>query len=196
MSARFRPYTHAVRDRKGGLLSRKGSQAFEGRVGAGIGLVAPQEEGREAPEPSTDWNTTVDATGDAVPPLQVTFHQARRSDSHLSIIRRKAAHLRKHCRQVMGCHVWVQGPDRHHRKGRSYRVRLAVALPGQSVVVEHQPPDQDGHGWAGMRQAIDGAFRVAQQRLDERTDRRTRRRNHRGKEGRGRPVEFSPSTEE
>jgi hypothetical protein len=176
MSARFRPYTHAVRDRKGELTSRKAGQS-EGRAGVGLGLVAPQEPSREEPAPPTEGDTIVSASTDVVPPLQVTFHQARRSDSHVSIIRRKAAHLRKHCRQVMGCHVWIKGPDRHHRKGRSYRVRLAVNLPGENVIVEHQPPDQDGHGWIGMRQAIDGAFRVAQQRLDERTDRRKRRRS-------------------
>jgi hypothetical protein len=37
------------------------------------------------------------------------------------------------------CHVVILAPHRHHRRGRHYAIQLEVGVPGERLVINHEP---------------------------------------------------------
>lgn len=56
-----------------------------------------------------------------------------------SHIREKADKLDLFYDRITGCRVTVESPHRHHRKGKRYRVRIDITMPGGEVVVNRAP---------------------------------------------------------
>lgn len=54
-------------------------------------------------------------------------------------IREKAAKLNSFYDRIMGCRVSVEAPHRHHRKGKRYRVRIDITVPGGELVINRAP---------------------------------------------------------
>jgi ribosome-associated translation inhibitor RaiA len=75
-------------------------------------------------------------------PIRVTFQGLPPSDALEAAIRDEAAALERYFDRITSCHVTMSEPHRHQHKGRLYRVRIHLAVPGDELVVdrEHRNP--------------------------------------------------------
>jgi len=71
--------------------------------------------------------------------LQITFKNMKPSESIEAYIRARAAKLESFCKQLIGCHVAVEVPHRHHTKGSPFHVRIDLTVPGGEIVVKREP---------------------------------------------------------
>jgi ribosomal subunit interface protein len=93
-------------------------------------------------------------------PLTIAAHDLELDEPIEAVIREKATKLEKFNGRVIGCHVTVQGPPKHHRNGGSYEVRIDLTVPGHEYVINQKAaPD--------LNQAIRDAFDAARRKLDE-----------------------------
>ena len=67
-------------------------------------------------------------------PLQIKFLNMRRLVSLEREIAVRVEELRALHGRVVGCHVSVELPHRHHQSGNAVEVRISLALPGELVV--------------------------------------------------------------
>jgi cold shock CspA family protein/ribosome-associated translation inhibitor RaiA len=58
-------------------------------------------------------------------------------------IREKAAKLDSYYDRILGCHVVVEAPHRHHHKGKAYLVRIDLTVPGGELVINRVPKRLD-----------------------------------------------------
>lgn len=72
-------------------------------------------------------------------PLQITFRNMRPSASVEEWIRAEADKLEDFYSRVMACHVTIEMPHRHHRKGTPYHIRIDLTVPGEEIVVKREP---------------------------------------------------------
>jgi len=92
-------------------------------------------------------------------------------------IRSRAAWLESFYAGIVGCRVVLEVPHRHRQRKRPLHIRIEVSLPGEDVVVSHQPT-LDLTAWSMLRKgveldgrhkdahvAIHEAFDVARRRL-------------------------------
>ena len=98
-------------------------------------------------------------------PVQVTFKNMDPAPAVEAKIREKAAKLDRFYDRIMGCHVVVEAPHRHHRKGRAYRVRIVLTVPGRDVEVTREGPENPAH--ADILVAVRDAFDAAKRRLQD-----------------------------
>src|ERR1051325_8733125 len=128
-------------------------------------------------------------------PVQITFRNMPPSEMIERNIRRKADKLQQFYDQIIGCRVVVETPYRHHRKGKSFVVRIDLALPGKELVINntaqalkttksaesaqtgneraetHEPSKQRAHEDAYV--AIRDAFNAAARKLQDYARRRS-----------------------
>lgn len=57
-------------------------------------------------------------------------------------IRERFEKLRTRCPSITGGRVTIAPVEKHHRDGNRYQVSIHVSLPGETVIVEHQPRQQ------------------------------------------------------
>ena len=67
-------------------------------------------------------------------PIQIKFLNMRRLASLEKEIAVRVEELRALHGRIVGCHVSVELPHRHHQSGNAVEVRIALALPGELVV--------------------------------------------------------------
>jgi ribosomal subunit interface protein len=96
-------------------------------------------------------------------PLTITAHDVTLPESIEAAIREKTAKLDKVNGRLIGCHVTVEGPGRHHRNGGPYKVRIDISVPGSELVI-NQKESTD------LPLAIREAFDAARRRLEEHRD--------------------------
>ena len=94
-------------------------------------------------------------------PLTIAAHDITLPESIEAVIREKATKLEKFNGRVIGCHVTVEGPGRHHRNGGLFNVRIDLTVPGNELVVNNQAA-------AELPVAIRDAFDAARRQLEER----------------------------
>jgi cold shock CspA family protein len=75
-------------------------------------------------------------------PVQVTFRNFPPSE-HVeeleTLIRERADHLGTYYPDIMGCRIVLDVPHRHRRDGNHYHVRIDLTVPGDEIVVKHEP---------------------------------------------------------
>jgi len=100
-------------------------------------------------------------------PLQVSYHHVSPSEALEAVIRTKAAELESFYGRITGCHVAIERPGEHHRKGKGahYRVRIEVTVPGQALVVGRDPISTRAHEDAFL--AVNQAFHAMRRRLQD-----------------------------
>jgi hypothetical protein len=54
-------------------------------------------------------------------------------------IRARARWLERFYPDLVGCHVLLETPHRHRKRGRPLHVRIQLVLPGEDLVVDHEP---------------------------------------------------------
>jgi len=72
-------------------------------------------------------------------PLQITFRNMAPSAAIEKRISEKAAKLQLFCNRIVSCRVTVEAPHRHHRKGKSYEIRIELTVPGGELLIRHTP---------------------------------------------------------
>jgi ribosomal subunit interface protein len=108
-------------------------------------------------------------------PLQITQHNLSLSDVAEQRIRSQVAKLEQFCGRIISCHVTVDAPHHHKHKGECYDVKITIAVPGEELVIRHEP-DED------LYVAIRDAFDAARRKLQEHVERRSgEARLHAGK---------------
>lgn len=98
-------------------------------------------------------------------PLEISFRNMDRSASVEDRVRERAEKLETYFGRINSCRVVVEAPQRRHRKGRLYRVRIEVGVPGKDVVVSRHP--QDNHTHEDVYVAVRDAFDAAQRQLED-----------------------------
>jgi cold shock CspA family protein/ribosome-associated translation inhibitor RaiA len=68
-------------------------------------------------------------------PLQITFRNMPPSAAIEDAIREKAAKMESYYDHIVGCHVVIEAPHRHHHKGKAYLVRIDLKVPGGELVI-------------------------------------------------------------
>ena len=71
-------------------------------------------------------------------PIQIKFLNMRRLPSIEREIAERVEELRALHGHVVGCHVSVELPHKHHQSGNAVEVRIALALPGELVVTRKE----------------------------------------------------------
>ena len=99
-------------------------------------------------------------------PLQITFHNLPPSEALSEWIRRKAAKVEERYPRLTGCKVAVEDPNHHHRrgKGRHFRIRVELLVPGEVLVADRGSPAIVAHEDAYL--AVTKAFDAACRQLD------------------------------
>ncbi|MGZ9148026.1 MAG: HPF/RaiA family ribosome-associated protein, partial [Candidatus Deferrimicrobiaceae bacterium] len=69
---------------------------------------------------------------------RITFHGFSASPTLKALIERQIGDLERYHPRVTGCHVTVEVPHRRQRKGRVWHVKVAVAVPGNEIVVRRE----------------------------------------------------------
>ena len=98
-------------------------------------------------------------------PLQITFRDMEPSEAIEAKIREKTVKLDTVYDRIMGCHVVVQAPHRHHHKGKLYQVHIDLTVPQGELVVSREPKDDHTH--EDVYVAIRDAFRAAERQLED-----------------------------
>ena len=112
-------------------------------------------------------------------PIQITFRNMGVSPALDQEIRSRATWLETFYPEIIGCRVVLSVAHRHRRRGRPLHVRIELSLPGEDVIVNHEPSlnltarpaphkgeEVDGrHKDAHV--AIHEAFDVARRRLED-----------------------------
>jgi hypothetical protein len=69
----------------------------------------------------------------------ITYRNAPPSDWLNADIQKHVARLRTYCADLQSCRVLVEIPHRHHEQGNRFRVRIDLIVPGDKIVVGHEP---------------------------------------------------------
>ena len=111
--------------------------------------------------------------------VQISFLNMRGSPALEAEVRSRAAWLDSFHPGIVGCRVVLEMPHRHRRRGRPFHVRIELSLPGEDVVVNHEPAletsarstsrksdERDGRH-KDEQVAIHEAFDAARRRLED-----------------------------
>jgi ribosomal subunit interface protein len=96
-------------------------------------------------------------------PVQITFRDMAPSSAVAAHVERRASKFEVLFERILDCHVVVEVPHRHNRKGKKYHVRIDMHVPGKELVVTRNPDDLKEDLYA----AIDEAFNDAERVLEE-----------------------------
>ena len=111
--------------------------------------------------------------------VQITFHNMNGSRPLEDDIRSRVAWLHSFYPRLVGCRVVVEIPHRHRRHGRLLHVRIELSVPGEDVVVNHEPTrdtedrlaarksDEHDGRHKDARVVIHEAFDAARRRLED-----------------------------
>jgi cold shock CspA family protein/ribosome-associated translation inhibitor RaiA len=69
----------------------------------------------------------------------VTFRAVESSPALETEIVRRVGGLEKYYPSIMACRVLVELVQRHHEAGNRYHVRIDLTVPGEEIVVAHEP---------------------------------------------------------
>lgn len=115
-------------------------------------------------------------------PVQISFRNMATSPALEEEVLSRVAWLESFNPGIIKCRVVLEVPHRHRRRRRAFHLRIELSLPGEDLIVDHDPSQDvvrsrrrkadelDGrHKDASL--AIHEAFDVARRRLDDRARR-------------------------
>ena len=105
-------------------------------------------------------------------PLQITFKGIPSSPAIEERVRLQAARLDRFYHRITRCHVVVEEPQHRRHKGNLFRLRIVLTVPGDEIVVNHDPGLDHSH--EDMEVAIRDAFDAATRQIED----YARRRRH------------------
>lgn len=93
-------------------------------------------------------------------PVQITFKDIPHSDAVETHIRERVAKLETFYPHIIGCHVSVELPHKHHHQGKLHNVRIDIKVPGSEIVVNR---DKNEDLYVALRDAFDAAKRQVEE---------------------------------
>jgi cold shock CspA family protein/ribosome-associated translation inhibitor RaiA len=99
--------------------------------------------------------------------LKVDFHGTESNEALQSKIAEHVGALEHLYGRLTACHVSVEAPGHHHRKGGLFHVSIRLTLPDEREVNVGSTPRAD-HRHADILFAINDAFRRARRQLQDR----------------------------
>ena len=96
-------------------------------------------------------------------PLELSFRNMEPSDFVAKAVAERASKLELFYGRITSCHVFVEAPHRHHRKGNLYTVRIELRVPGKELAVNNKPGDVKAH--EDLHVAIRDAFNAMRRQL-------------------------------
>ena len=96
-------------------------------------------------------------------PVQVTFRDIQPTPAVSAHVEKRAAKLDTFCDRITKCHVVVEAPNRHHKRGPRYHVRIDLHVPGKELIVTKNPEERKEE----LHAAVDDAFTDAERALEE-----------------------------
>jgi ribosomal subunit interface protein len=93
--------------------------------------------------------------------LQISYRDVDPSAAIEEAIHERAAKLEEFFGRITGCRVVVEAPHRRQHHGRLYHVRVELAVPGRTIVVNREPPKHHEHEdvYVAIRDAFDAIRR-------------------------------------
>ncbi len=120
-------------------------------------------------------------------PLRIQFLSLAPSETIETKVRDRFERLDRFSDRIQKCHVWIEKPTGHHRKGWLYKVQSRLTVPGEEIVVS-QPAEED------LGVAIRNSFSATRRKLED-YERRLRGRLKAHPRRRGRSIEGGPALE-
>jgi hypothetical protein len=99
-------------------------------------------------------------------PIDIRFISVEPSAALDAFVRDWAGKLEHVGPGIERCDVVIDRPHRHHRHGRRYEVRIALAVPGPDIIVGDHGGLSGAHEDAFV--AVRDAFRAARRQLEDR----------------------------
>ncbi len=98
-------------------------------------------------------------------PLKVTTRTVELTDAIETEVKSRLELLERIYDRIESCHVSMDGPVQHHRKGGPFTIKIDLAVPGPDVVVTRKA---EGDLYAAIRTGFDAARRRLEEHLDRR----------------------------
>ncbi len=103
-------------------------------------------------------------------PVAVTFRSTDPLSDIEDLVRREATKLERYGRRLVSCRMAIEEPQRHHRVGNRYRVRLEIGAGlSRPIVVTREPSEVDMH--RDLRSIVLDVFRTARRQLQSARER-------------------------
>ena len=100
-------------------------------------------------------------------PLEIAFHNMMPSSAIETEIRKHVDKLEHRFGRLVGCHVSVEAPHKHHRTGNLYEVHITLSLPGHDLTVSRQPQKaRERYAHPDIHSSIRDAFNAAERQLE------------------------------
>jgi ribosomal subunit interface protein len=98
-------------------------------------------------------------------PIQIMFQNMDPSPAIEARVTESAKRLERFGNRIIGCTVAIEAPHRHHHKGKTYKVRVDLSVPGRDVHVTRSPDEHHAH--EDVYVAIRDAFNAASRQLED-----------------------------
>ncbi len=96
---------------------------------------------------------------------QLIWQNLSPSDASEAKIRKHIAKLEKFTDRLIDCRVVIEVPHRHHHRGNMYHVQINLTVPGDELIVDRQPTEEQAH--EDLDLTIQDAFESAERQLKE-----------------------------
>lgn len=102
-------------------------------------------------------------------PLRVTFRHMPSSAAVEARVSEHVGRLERFHHRIISCHVVVEAPAGHRRKGAPFGVRVELVVPGGDICVTNEQADREAHTdvYVALRDAFDTAKRRLRERVRE-----------------------------
>jgi cold shock CspA family protein/ribosome-associated translation inhibitor RaiA len=104
-------------------------------------------------------------------PATVSFKGLDPSPALRELIDRHIANLEELYPRITTCRVVVEQPHHHHQHGHTWRIGVHLSLPGNVIVVDHEP--KGGRRPEDAYAAVRDAFALVQRKLRGTADRKS-----------------------
>lgn len=98
-------------------------------------------------------------------PLQITFRNLENSPTVEAKIRERVEALERFYNRITSCRVVIEEPNRHHRGGRLYHIRVDLKIPGEEIVVKRDPSEHHAH--EDIYVAVHDCFDAVRRQLED-----------------------------
>lgn len=93
-------------------------------------------------------------------PVQITMKDIPLTPTIENKIRKKAEKLTRLYDRIISCRVVVESPQRHKHRGKLFKIRIDLSVPGKELIVNHK---QNENAYAAIRDA----FKAMERQLEE-----------------------------
>lgn len=87
-------------------------------------------------------------------PVSITYRNMQPSAAVTARVRAEAAKLERYYNHIISCRVLIEVPHRHHQWGDHYHIRVELSVPGNDVIVRHEPSDRGHQADLGTGRAV------------------------------------------